>query len=93
MRTVQTAQRGRVDEERLIYEPSSFHERGEITEENWQKMKRRVRLADQSVAPRPRKKRGDGPQTLRSWNGNLLSDFRVLAASASLEPSGQLDGI
>ena len=24
-----------------IYEPSSFHESGEITEENWQKMKRR----------------------------------------------------
>ena len=35
VRTVQTAQLGRVDEERLIYEPSSFHERGELTEENW----------------------------------------------------------
>ena len=38
VRTVATTQLGRVDEEKLIYEPSSFHERGEITEENWQKM-------------------------------------------------------
>ena len=38
---MRSSQLGRVDEEHLVYEPSSFHEKGEITDENWHKMKRR----------------------------------------------------
>jgi hypothetical protein len=41
VRITRASTQGRVDEERLIYEPSSFHEKGEITEENWRKMRRR----------------------------------------------------
>ena len=88
MRTVASAQLGRVDEEHLIYEPSSFHERGEITEENWQKMKRRedreFRLS-QGLPASPAKK--------TSVKRRTSYDRRRSTSSAHREPSQILSSL
>ena len=90
VRTVATTQLGRVDEERLVYEPSSFHEKGEITEENWQKMKRRedreFRLS-QGLSASPEKKKVSKRRTsydqYRSTSSAHREPSQILS---SLEP-------